>query len=382
MKWTLVVPGALVPAALAPQLASAVRAPQLVQWLARARPGPETSTGEHNAGAPHWSWLARAFGLDDDPPVTAPYAWQASGEPDPRSQACWIALCDPVHMAIARDHLVVTDFGDDPLEADEAQSLFTLANEVVCDAASPAAATAGGGATAGLRFARRGGQWFLLSDQGLQIETHALDAVLGQSVHERMPTGPDARRWRILANEIQMLWHASSVNQAREDRNARPANALWIHGAGRWRALRPGNVTQLRVEPDSTDDAVLRGWMHAAAQHAGSALPREAALAAGDTVSLCREVFAAFAHQAWDSWLARLGALEHRIDQDIAAARERGLERLELVLCGARQARTVVLPLQAPWWRWPRSAPRAPAPLLQRWLGEAPTANSAEEGRA
>jgi len=384
MKWTLVVPGALLPAALAPELVRAIQAPRLVQWLATARSGSECSTSERNAGAPHWSWLAKSFGLDADMPVTAPYAWQASGAPDPDSQGCWIAQCDPVHMAIARDHLVVTDLGDAPLLAEEAEHLFALANEVLCgsvpDVEREAANDAGRavGRRSGLRFAARGKQWFLLAEQPLHLETAAVDAVLGRSVHERMPTGNDARRWRILANEIQMLWHASSVNAARELRDAPTANALWIHGGGRWQPLPPSTVTELRTDDAPADAAVLRGWIQAASAAPG----QRPAHAAGDLISLCRSLFAPFAHQAWESWLDQLAALEDRIEQDLATARQLGAERFELVLCGVRQVRTLILPLRRPWWSWPRSAPHAQTRLLQRLLGEAAAPDADNENRA
>jgi hypothetical protein len=348
MKWTLLVPGALLPAALAPELARAIRAPLLVQHLLGAQRGPELAAGEHSDGAPHWSWLARAFGQATEPPVTAPYAWHADGPGDAATRDCWIAHCEPVHMAIARDHFTVTDLGDDPLQTAEAARLFELAGEALAPPAD-----------AGLRFAERGGRWFLLSERPLDLLTFGIDTVLGRSAHERLPAGADARRWRVLSNEIQMRWHASEVNAAREERGARAVNAVWIHGGGRWHPLPGGTVGALHADPGGAEAEILRGWMHAAGAHKGR-----------DALSLHRGLFAAHAHQAWESWLGQLDALALQIDRDLASARAAGARRFELVLCGAQTARSLALPLDRSWWtRW-RGAPRDPARLLQRLLGE------------
>src|SRR5450631_2039106 len=322
MIWTLLVPGGLLPAPAAPALVRAMQAPGLVRAIVEARRGPSLVAAEDGAGAAHWAWLARAFVPAAGWPVTAPYAWHAlapatGGAPAP--QAGWFAHCDPVHMSIARDHFVVSDLGATPLGADDAQELLALANE----AAAPQ----------GLAFAIRGGYWFLLCGQDLQLQACPLDAVLGQSAQDRLPTGSDARRWRVLLNEIQMRWHASAVNERREQQDARVVNGLWIHGAGRWRALPVSAVTRLHADPAFDDDEpVVRGWLDAAAT----------AGAAGDgTLSIYRGMYRSYAHQAWESWLAGLGALQQRLEQDLARARACGATRLDLVLCGARETRTL-----------------------------------------
>ena len=42
-----------------------------------------------------------------------------------------------------------------------------------------------------------------------------------------------AKRWRKLQNEIQMLWHISSVNEEREQGGMPSINSLWISGIGK-----------------------------------------------------------------------------------------------------------------------------------------------------
>ncbi len=370
MKWTLVAPGSLLPPALAPGLVQAMRAPRLAKWLAAARPLATLRARERSAGAAHWSWLARAFGLDEDPPITGPYAWH--GDDEAPAPGPWIAQCEPVHLALARDHFVVHDLGAAPLDGAETTQLLALANEALQAPAVRAALPPGANA----RFALRGTAWFLLSDQALALQTVALDAALGQSAQERMPSGAAARGWRILDNEIQMLWHASEVAAAREQREAPAANALWIHGGGIWRPLPASSISAstsgFRVADDSADAAVLQGWMRASAARdcAGAA----ATAGAGNTISVYRGLFVPFACQAWESWLEAIGEFEERVAQDMARAREQGASQLDLVLCGSLHTRTLRLPLRPmpglSWLRALLTAPDGAARQLRRRLQE------------
>ncbi len=363
MTWTLLVPGALLPAPLAPEMARAVQAPQLVHWLATARAvvADGVVLPEDSTAAPHWAWLVRALGLDDGAIADAPYAWRASAAPTAARAAdndAWIARCDPVHMAIARDHFVVTGL-DNPLSDDDARQLLAEANATLAERARQ-------DGTDALRLEIRAGRHYLIAPAALRLRTFALDRVLGQSVQDRLPAGPDARRWRVLANDVQMCWHASAVNAAREEAGWRTANAVWLHGGGHWRPLSSVRAMQLRLPADGAEAAAARGWL--AAGH-GAATPPPAG---GDTLALDRSLFDAHAHQAWQSWLASLPALEARIAAERAAARAAGARSLRLVLCGTHTARSVELPLAAPWWSWRRGAPRQPAALLLRWLAEDP----------
>jgi len=367
MNWTLLVPGALLPPRLAPELARAMRVPSLVQQLALARPLPPVAradagapSGAHTAAA-HWRWLAQDLGLDDTDLATAPYCWRgasADGAAPAGDDDAWIAHCEPVHLAIARDHFVVTDLGDAPLTEPETDELLERANAVL-------AAETGGAPS--LQLHVRGGRWFLRSAEPLQLKTWSLDAVLGQSVQERLPvdTGRrgDARRWRVLGNEIQMSWHASRTSEQRETAGARTANALWLHGGGAWRRLHHVSARTLRVDPASAESAALHGWMLAGAGGAPIA-------PGADVLALCRALFVPFAHQAWESWLERLGAVEAQLEAELQAARAAGARRFDLVLCGAAQARTIGLPLQVPWWRRLRAHAHPPAVVLERWLAE------------
>jgi hypothetical protein len=362
MKWTVWVPGGLLPQALAPEILGAARAAKLEGRLGAAREQGAVQAGPRSAGAAHWSWLASSLGLDEDPPVTAPYAWQAlapAGSTGPAGSA-WVAHCDPVCMEVGRDRVRVIDLAEDPLDPEESAQLLALANDAAAwmrgrrdslRAGAPRAAPLAPAELPSVRFEVRGGHWFLVADEPVAVQTHALDAVLGRSIQECLPAGEHARELRVLSNEIQMLWHASPVSAAREQRGSLPVNALWIHGGGAWRALRRPLPARCLADAGSADAAILLGWQTAAP--AGSPPP-------GGALTAFRGLFRAYALGRWDDWLAGLEGLEACVEDCAAQAQGAGGRELELVLCGHGEARTFALPLGAahaaasPWSRWTR----------------------------
>lgn len=57
-------------------------------------------------------------------------------------------------------------------------------------------------------------------------------AALGDDAFPYLPEGPDARRWRSLMGEAQVLMHQHPVNAERVRRGLPPANSLWFWGEG------------------------------------------------------------------------------------------------------------------------------------------------------
>lgn len=57
-------------------------------------------------------------------------------------------------------------------------------------------------------------------------------AALGDDAFPYLPEGPDARRWRSLMGEAQVLMHEHPVNAERVRRGLPPANSLWFWGEG------------------------------------------------------------------------------------------------------------------------------------------------------
>lgn len=340
MRWFVIVPGALVPASLAPDVLAAATAPRLVRRLARAARREETHSDEA-AHLPHLDWLWRAFGGRERTPVTAPYAWRAFNGDSATTAAVESQLwfCEPVHFAFARDHLLVASLAAAPLEPGEAQALAVAADDLMQ------------GSGASLRLLDHA-HWFLQVDPAWRIDTVPLAAALGRSAYDVLPTGPDAPRWRKLLNEIQMCWHVHPVNAAREARGAPTVNALWLHGGGVWRPLpRAPFATLLSADP------VLRGWALAAGLAPAALLPAEATPAAsGDALSLWDGLQASTAVGDWDAWLGRLPTLEAMIESICERAFAAGFASVELVLAGSRRARRLGLGARDGWRFWRRAA--------------------------
>lgn len=83
------------------------------------------------------------------------------------------------------------------------------------------------------------GQWLTFSAEhwGLHLpvlpalQFHAIDALEGQSIIDKLPSGKDQNNWRRLLNEIQMTLFDHPVNQQREADGKLPVNAVWFYGA-------------------------------------------------------------------------------------------------------------------------------------------------------
>lgn len=56
--------------------------------------------------------------------------------------------------------------------------------------------------------------------------------VLGDDLIRHLPEGDDARRWRQLFNEAQILLHQHPLNQRRVQQGKMPADSLWLWGGG------------------------------------------------------------------------------------------------------------------------------------------------------
>ena len=340
MRWTVVVPGALLPSPIAADVLAAAAMPWLARVLARARAEPAAAPVD--GGTPHLSWLWRQFG-GAGAPVTAPYALRALDAAADAGAQCW--HIDPVHFAFARDHLLVAPL-DEAWPAPEEEEV--LARHVE-------AALHEHAAVAPPRLHRHRGHWLLTLACPWSMQATPLDGALGQSAHEHWPAGVDAAAWRRLLTDVQMRWHGEPLNEVREARGQRTVNALWLHGGGAWAALPAQPFAAV-----ASDDPVLRGWALA------SGVPREtlfsddaAASARGDVVSIRRDLLAPAQFEAWGQWLQRLAQLEIALRELHEACFASGYDELALVLCGRRQVRIARLRRSDAWRLW-RRAPLTP----------------------
>ncbi len=123
----------------------------------------------------------------------------------------------PVHIHIARDHLVLTDQRRLNISEAESHILFTIAAD---SCAEMGFTLLYGNATT----------WFLRADNWVELQTATMDAACGHNIDIWMPKGEFERNWRKLQNEIQMLWFSHDINTQREMRGEKAINSVWISG--------------------------------------------------------------------------------------------------------------------------------------------------------
>ena len=202
---TVLLPGALAPVhwLAASEVRARLERLSLAHWdLKPVVPALEPeSAGRHARRLPHEHWLAETLGWD--PPIAPAQDWFAV----------------PVRLAIGLDHLVLSNL-DATLTDQEGQLLAQSIELLLADE--------------GVRLTRhRFGStevWQLHFERGLNVEASSPLAALGQDTHARMPSGPDAGRWRKFAHEIEMAWHCAGPDQRFATAQSFPVNSLWLAG--------------------------------------------------------------------------------------------------------------------------------------------------------
>lgn len=170
-------------------------------------------------------------------------------------------LLTPCHFYVRLDHVGLSRLGDTPLGAAQAQSLCASLQEGLGEWSQWL-----GGALQIRCVAPM--QWVAELPNAADLEGCSLALAEGLNVEHYLPQGRQARAWRRILNEIQMLWHDHPVNRQRQALRQPPANALWFGGrltpsspdaradgseAGKHRRLAAGRVVM------RTQDPMLKG---------------------------------------------------------------------------------------------------------------------------
>lgn len=200
---------------MAPDLLRQLHTPALEMLLARSKPPVYREFDPFSRMLPHEAWLHGGSTDAQTSPALAASLMQKHGiSPEP---GLWFVV-QPVHIHIARDHLVLTDMRRCPLSEAESQALFEAARPHVEQFGKT------------LRFGDTK-TWFMRADDWSELQTATPDAASGHSIDIWMPKGENARAWRKLQNEVQMEWHEHPVNETRASMRSQPINSLWIWGA-------------------------------------------------------------------------------------------------------------------------------------------------------
>ena len=284
---------------------------------------------------PEEAWLRMRLHLAEADAVEAQAA-RTFGIPLP----CW--RLTPSHVTIALDHARLSDPTLLGLAADESQALAA--------AAAPLFAAQGLSLEAPTPHA-----WFVRGEPDLRLDTRSWTMAAGRNIDAYLPGGPDARRWRRLLTEVQMVWFDHAVNRAREARGEPPLNMLWVDGRATGALEGPPTVI-LSANPAFA--GMMRGDEPQAIEP-GAGLPDAralGALAGGSDLIVDVGGWSAARRrtqpQAWvdawlrfEAWLARGG-----LDRALPA----GFDAVRVVLTGERRVLEFVATRGDAWRLWRR----------------------------
>jgi len=344
---SLVLPFALPAPEFAPDLTRALQAPALAALLSKSS-GSQFRPLEGSARVlPHELWIARTLGLAHDlVPGVAASAMRGIGL-DP-GDGMWFVV-NPTHIQIARTHLQMGDTRHLDLREAEARALF--------DSARPCFEEAGHALAWGTHDT-----WFMRADDWTDIATASPDAAVNMNLTDWMPSGPQARAFRKLQNDVQVTWFTDPANAAREARGQLPINSFWPWGNA---SMATEHAQQLVAKAAGKTLARPRvaafeapGWLTALAERRLDDLAGLDALlnGGGDWLLACGNVAAAGIAADWHGWLQQMQRLEARLFTPLLAALTAGrVKEVRLVLSHRDgHLETTTTPLaQRKFWRRP-----------------------------
>jgi hypothetical protein len=318
----ILIPFGLPPKELANDLFRDLNLPAFATLIARAKSiaGHDVPQSDDSfaRALPHEHWVAAQFGLapqmriSGSPPI-ARAAMRSFGIPE--ESGFWFIL-NPVHIHIARDHLVLTDPRQLALTETDSRTLFGIARPLFDEVGKTLIY---GDPTT----------WFARADDWSQLQTSTPDVASGHNIDIWMPNGDGARAWRKLQNEVQMHWFTSEINAERESRGLKPVNSIWLWG---------GAPSSMQAESSLYTNAYnLNGWLRTFEQFIGKHSPHADAAAVVESAPqrgllLLDQLLEAALNNDWGSWQLQLKQLECDWFAPLLAALKGGkLKHVELV---------------------------------------------------
>lgn len=160
--------------------------------------------------------LAANFSCDGAIPVAALTRQHLVGD---AGDACWLSA-DPAWVQPDMSGARLMACGQLLLNMDDARAIADALKPVFEDA----------GMTLNVSSPDR---WHLrLPTQSALPDFDAPEQALGEDLYEHLPQGEQARPWRVLFNEVQVLLHQHPINAERRERGLPPVNCLWFWGGG------------------------------------------------------------------------------------------------------------------------------------------------------
>jgi hypothetical protein len=324
----ITLPFGIPPAPLTKELVRQMKTPSLASLLDLSSPARITRFDDFSRQLPHEYWLTRHFDNHISSDNTRSDGTDIRKNSPKLSHASmkkfgllpqegyWFTL-NPVHIHVARDHLVMTDQRRLALDDGEARSLFEAA-KTMCEEIG-ISLIFGDSKT-----------WFLRADAWNSLQTASLDAACGHNMDIWIAKGTHEVAWRKLQNEIQMLWHIHPVNQAREERGDPLVNSVWLHR---------GSASLQEIFYDL------------GAKNLSNAIRAISSLKTNQFL-LIENLHEASLNSDWGDWLAKINELEQELFAPLLQALvKREIQELRLVLSDAQKlAEFSCKPPQ--WWKF------------------------------
>lgn len=206
-----------------------VSLPNLSRLLSLLTPTKRLGTDEYSLTPPHESAIAAAWGWQGSEGALPFAAHAAAADGVEVLDLAW-GLLTPVHWHVGREQVTLADPVLLALAEDESRALFESMRELF---ESEGFALAYG---APLR-------WYAAHESLVELPCASLDRATGRTIDLWMPPQTQARLVRRLQNEVQMLWHAHPVNEAREAAGRLVVNSFWLSGCGRFQSADTDAVT-------------------------------------------------------------------------------------------------------------------------------------------
>jgi hypothetical protein len=223
----------------------------------------------------------------------------------------WLCV-SPVFLETGIERVILHDLDLQHLLSDEANDLIEAFNQHFSEEGL-------------ILEAGSAGLWFIHLPDHLDIRTHTLHLVRGQSIYHLLPAGENSGYWHALMNEVQMLFHQHPVNAGRERQGRIPVNGIWL-----WGEAHMTGKARTKWDCVLTDEAMARGMAisegipcFALEQGLPDVGPGVHVLLVDDTLQR------ALAYSDHDAWVAGLGKLEENFFEPLCHAwNERRLQGL------------------------------------------------------
>lgn len=255
-----------------------------------------------------------------------------------------LICADPVHCEVGINDITLTHVIDD-LTRDEAEEIILQLNQHFNQD--------------GLEFLLDDAQhWYLALPLLEQLEKQEvfnsteLDQVIRKNIFPFLPQS-DARNWKVIQNEVQMLLHLSSINQSREIAGLPTANSLWFWGGGKAGIENESAKNRVKLVFGNTDKATL---IAKAGKCDCKPLPSHGDEIVetmiqqnnqGDVFVILDQLLKPALSSDLQTWQQQLSHIEQQFIEPLMQASQQGTITLQIDSCDGQR----ITPLKTPLWK-------------------------------